>query len=208
MDTGEPVISVHNSRQSASSELGGGNGEGTGGEGTSHGLGTSGVASVSGIGVSLSPSCSGPGGVILGASISRGDQLAWVNTFHSIFSQRNLDNLYGVVNRRRLSSIACISSIILLNIWVKKVMDLLFNASRKEKCNTIGCISIAGVKLLCSEKGKWGICFSFNIGCCACIISVNLEGISLHANSTCNWGSEFPYFSSGFGHFFKTFLIN
>jgi hypothetical protein len=207
MDTGEPVISVHNSRQSASSELGGGNGEGTGGEGTSHGLGTSGVASSSIISGGLSPSCSGPGGVILDGSISRGDQLAWVNTFHSIFSQRDLDNLCVGVNRGRLSSIAG-TSISLLNIWVKKVMDLLFNASRKEKCNTIGGISIAGVKLLCSEKGKWGICFSFNIGCCACIISVNLEGISLHANSTCNWGCEFPYFSSGFGHFFKTFLIN
>ena len=99
MDTGEPVISVHNSRQSgASSELGGGNGEGTGGEGTSHGLGTSGVASRSISGVALSPSCSGPGGVILGGSISSGDQLAWVNTFHSFFSQRDLDNLIGGVN--------------------------------------------------------------------------------------------------------------
>jgi len=186
MDAGEPVISVHtHSRQSgASSELGGGNGEGTGGEGTSHGLGTSGVVGGSGIiSFGVSPSCSGPGGVN-GGSTFGADLCAWVSTSFFVSNGFN-GGILGGVKCCSPGSIACIG--FQNNVGCHNIMELAFNACLKENLLSISCISIACANLLCSEKG---FVSGSSLGRFACIIIEELEGICGEAKGTVGWGCE------------------
>jgi len=188
MDAGEPVISVHtHSRQSgAYSELGGGNGEGTGGEGTSHGLGTSGVVGGSGIiSFGVSPSCSGPGGVN-GGSTFGADLCAWVST--SFFVSNGFNG--GILGGAKCCSRGSIAFIVLLsNVGSHNIMELAFNACLKENLQSFSCISIAFANQLCSEKGFVSGSSSI-LGDCAFIITEELEGIFGEASGTSGWGSE------------------